>query len=531
MIKCICFVRVSTAQQDFEAQKEAVIRAAIADGYKKSEIKVVEGKESAIKLSEEQRKTLIEMERVIEDNPTVESVYVFAIDRLARRVSVVLSVKDKLLERGINLVFLNPRKMSTMMLKDGKLVKDDVTEMLLMFLAYGAQMEMQIKQARWKEVKAKMAAEGKVIGGKPQLGYYKKVDKTIGINDEEADIIRHLFHDYITQNIGLKTLYREYELRGLLPHTKGEAARLQAIFRDETYSGKRHGYPQIVDDETQRKAIEKMKAARSMARNNTKNYYLSKGILYDEETHYAFNGMGGKGYYRLEVDGQKIRTVNINAVDSIAWDVAIKLKALQLSHQQLSMAEENAEELEVERLKLNNVLETIERLTAQQERAFSMWVKNKVSESAYTKVNDELTEQLKALEADRVSIERKITTLQDLKDNKEDLRLTAQEANVNNVTDDGIRRQFILETIKCISVTVIDSLTKKLTIEPKHKYRTGTALPHHYITRIGKAYKTEIFEAWEHPDGSFAEIPFTGKFLKRYIMDKNKTYHCINNVK
>ena len=103
--KCICLIRVSTKQQELEGQKEKVISAAIADGYSLDEIAIVEGKESAIKLKEEERETLNEMKNIISQYPTIESVYVFAIDRLARKVSIILSVKDYLLENKINLVF------------------------------------------------------------------------------------------------------------------------------------------------------------------------------------------------------------------------------------------------------------------------------------------------------------------------------------------------------------------------------------------------------------------------------------------
>ena len=90
MKKCLCFCRVSSKRQDFTAQSNKVKAAAIADGYKESEIIIVKGKESAIKLAEEERQTLNEMKELIEENPSIESVYCFAIDRLARRVSVIL---------------------------------------------------------------------------------------------------------------------------------------------------------------------------------------------------------------------------------------------------------------------------------------------------------------------------------------------------------------------------------------------------------------------------------------------------------
>ena len=57
--KCICFCRVSTQLQSLDEQKETVIANAIADGYKRDEIAIVEGKESAIKLKEEERQTIL----------------------------------------------------------------------------------------------------------------------------------------------------------------------------------------------------------------------------------------------------------------------------------------------------------------------------------------------------------------------------------------------------------------------------------------------------------------------------------------
>lgn len=522
--KVIALIRVSTQQQQLQAQKEAVIREIIHDGYNEEQIKVVEGKESAIKNDEQHRETLNEMKRIIEGNPTVESVYVFAIDRLARKVSIVLSVKDYLLERNINLTFLYPRKMSTMMLKDGKLVKDDLTEMLLMFLAYGAQMEMEVKKARFMEKKELMKKEGKVIAGVPQLGYYKKEDKTIGIDPEKAQLIKDLFNDYIKRDIGLKTLYREYRDKGLLPPTKGEGARLQYLFRDTTYSGKRHGYPQIISEETQQKAIDKMSMAKSLPRNDTRNVYLSKGILRDFND-VALEGAGSKGCYRTRTEG-KVNTININAVDSITWDVAIKLKALQLAHQQISMEEEYKVQLQQERDKLQRLEADITVIKQKQEKALSKLLDGKVTDDIYNNVNGKLTEELDDLtkqygktQSTVDSLERAIKT--------QGSTLTVREENISEITDDAVRIQIIKETIKTVRIDMSNSTSRLLYIEPLHRYRTSTPLPHHYVTKIGKGYKTEIYEAWQHPDGSFAEIPFSGKYLKRYHMDKNKMYHYI----
>jgi DNA invertase Pin-like site-specific DNA recombinase len=86
------------------AQRDAVKRAASVK-YKESEIEEVYGKESAIKLKEEERQTLKEMKELIVEYPTIETIFFFAVDRLARRMSIVLSIAEWAKDEKINLVF------------------------------------------------------------------------------------------------------------------------------------------------------------------------------------------------------------------------------------------------------------------------------------------------------------------------------------------------------------------------------------------------------------------------------------------
>lgn len=165
MKRVICFARVSTKHQDCTAQFNAVKAAAIKDGYKPSEIIQVQGKESAIKLKEEERQTINELKELIEEYPTIEAVYFFAIDRLARRVDVVLSVVGEMKSKGINLVFLNPHYINTLRkTEDGTVVEDELAKLLLMLLSYGAEMEMKIKAERLYTKLEEMKANNEVTG-------------------------------------------------------------------------------------------------------------------------------------------------------------------------------------------------------------------------------------------------------------------------------------------------------------------------------------------------------------------------------
>jgi len=155
-IKCICFSRVSSSHQDLDAQRAAIMAAASKE-YKPNEIVEVMGKESAIKLSEEQRNTLNELKEIVSENPTIETIYFFAVDRLARRVSVVMSVKEWADSNKINLVFLNPYPFSTWFkTTQGEWKKNEISDIYLMFLGFGAKMEMEIKNERFAAAKKYM---------------------------------------------------------------------------------------------------------------------------------------------------------------------------------------------------------------------------------------------------------------------------------------------------------------------------------------------------------------------------------------
>ena len=340
MKRVICFARVSTSAQELKPQLESVKRQIIADGFKESEIVVVKGKESAIKLKEEERQTLREMKQLISDYPTIEAVYFFAVDRLARRMFVVMSVKEWADEHKINLVFLNPQPMYTFIRNEkGEKVKNELTDMLLALLSYGAMMEMRIKQERFKISKDNLRAAGKVAVGRPMYGYFKDKDKTIQSNKKEANVIRKLFNDYLTTSTSLKLLYEEYVAKGELTSIKGGAARLQHMFEELGYSGRNEKikYPLIVLPEIQDAVIEKMKSNKSQPKNSQQNVFLAKGLLFDNATGCTMTGSGNRGVYRTHVG--KLEVVNINAVDSILWYCTIRFKSFQLENMQHELSE------------------------------------------------------------------------------------------------------------------------------------------------------------------------------------------------
>ena len=165
MKKCILLVRVSTIMQDLVQQTEKVRDAAIRDGYKEESIIIIEDKESAVKLSEEERNGLNNMKRAIESDSDIDCVYTYEISRLSRQAKMVFSIRDWLIEHKVQLVVLNPY--FKMLKDDGTL--SETSNIFFGIFASMAENEGYIRKARLLRGQIKSKASGKVGTGKPMF--------------------------------------------------------------------------------------------------------------------------------------------------------------------------------------------------------------------------------------------------------------------------------------------------------------------------------------------------------------------------
>ena len=106
--KCILLVRVSTDAQDLAQQTDKVKSQALSDGYTEDSIIVIEDKESAVKLSEEERNGLNRLKMLIDNDPLIDCVYSYEISRISRQAKIVYSIRDYLISHKVQLVILNP---------------------------------------------------------------------------------------------------------------------------------------------------------------------------------------------------------------------------------------------------------------------------------------------------------------------------------------------------------------------------------------------------------------------------------------
>ena len=423
--KCICLLRVSTKEQELEGQRKEVVAVAKADDYKDEEIAVVEAKESAIKLKEEERETLNEMKDIIKNNPTIESVYVYAIDRLARKVSVIISVKEFLTERNINLVFINPTKMATLR-KDakGNMVENELTSMLLLFLSYGAEMEMKLKIERFATTKKIMNEQQKWAQGKPIFGYIKNpTTKKIEVNEEEAKVVRQIFEDYVENKLTMAEIYQKAVRTGLWGDSsksrKNGKNAVGRIIMQKAYTGDKSSYdkkvgliyPAIISKEIYDKA-QKISDSKRFWYHTTKYSNWGKGLIRLTNNGKIMCTHHCNMCYKMMGDDSYHCSININAMDSLLWEISKMQNTFRRAVIGFKAKDTFEIQIKAKQDEIANIQTKIDEIAAKEEKAFKMYINGKVNDDIYNRMIDSLKKDLQNWNREKAKIESDIIHLQ-----------------------------------------------------------------------------------------------------------------------
>lgn len=471
MKKVICFLRVSSIQQDLEAQKIAVLSEIKKDGYKPNEVEIVAAKESAIKLDEMQRQTLNEMKDLIEKYDSIKDVYFFAIDRLARKVSIVLSIVDYCTKKGVNLHFLNPYPMQT--LRNGE--EDSLGKMFLTFLSIGAEMEMKMKQERFANVKRIMRNEGKLVVGKVLYGYYRDSNGFPQIKEDDAEVVRRIFNEYVNEEKSMRAIAKELVIEGIfenkpLNHLN---VKISNIITNTAYSGreaKQKGskerklikYPQIVDVELQDKAIE-ISSANSREK-ETKNIYYAKGItkfVVNDELKPTSTLKGNASYGWLDTATDKRLNISINVIDSIAESEARKLYKIWKSYENFVQPQVYNEEIEECENKISNLSSIFEEFDLKESRLNRAYTLGRMKDEEYDEMYDELMKEKQVYINEKIKLENQIKKLKRQKENIDWTKEVVIEAN----TDEEIR-DLVQMMIERIEVTKLGKYDYEINVIP-----------------------------------------------------------------
>lgn len=232
--KCVLLARVSTIQQDYNEQLNAIRKLAIDDGYAEENHIVVAEKESGISIDSEDRKGIRDMYKAIEEE-NVTAVYANQIDRISRRRAVLFTIVEKLQQKKIQLVIREPH--IEMLNEDG--TENMMASMVFVMFAQLAELEMRTKKERFRLGRLKLANAGLAFSRK-SLPYGYDVDETrhVVINEHKADIVRTIFNMYIDGNSYAK-IAKELQARGdnLKPGLVRAILHKPAYYGEKTKSG------------------------------------------------------------------------------------------------------------------------------------------------------------------------------------------------------------------------------------------------------------------------------------------------------
>lgn len=312
--KCILLVRVSTQHQDLLQQTEKVKAEAIKDGYDEKDIIILEDKESAVKLSEEERNGLNNLKMFIKQG-NVSCVYTYEVSRISRKPAVLYSIRDFLIQHQVQLIILNPYMR---MLKDDGSISETANIFFGIFSSM-AENEGFLRKQRCQRGIDKKRELGLYFGGRRPFGY-NIINKKLEINEEEANIIKRIFNDYVIKNKSLRAIASELVDEGLYDKRLSTHRTVLNIIDKNYYCGDKH-HPQIISTEL----FEAAQAKRSNKVCYKKyNDALCKGILFDKNSGYRLiaNNAGKQYYVKNDKVAKEVNNVSVSfkIVDPIvAW--------------------------------------------------------------------------------------------------------------------------------------------------------------------------------------------------------------------
>lgn len=441
MGRIVLFVRVSTLGQQLESQEDSLRRAALADGHSESDFIIISNKESAIKLSEEEREGLNDLKRVIESED-VSCIYIAELSRLSRRPQILYSIREQLLHKRIQLKCLHPQ--FTLLTEDR--TKYDATANII-FSLFGAlaEQEMLEKKERFARGKRRKADEGKYNGGAIPFGYRIDAaqDNLIVVDEEDSKIVKMIF-DMYENGFSQPKLAREMAETG---HADVTISMINNILNNESYCGVKRktkmasyerAYPPII-------TVEQYQKCRQIADTNNTTINKAKNIYFAEHlvkcpTCGAYWAAGGsKASYHCSVAYKSMSiwkyehhkkekctnkmSFSINVLDSILWHVAIEKEACYI--EQASQEKIDGYKREVEKIeaKLANIQPRIEELNAKKERLREMYVDGMRKET-YDKKSREIAEKINAIKSEQIKYKDELKHVKDTIDNLNDIRLS-----------------------------------------------------------------------------------------------------------
>ena len=525
-MKCILLIRVSTEAQSFDEQKCELIEYSRKDGYngfvidyksgititntsKANDIIVIANKESAIKNDEEHRLGLADMKEAIENDASINSVYVWEISRIGRTDNVLLHIKNYLINKHIQLVVKEPN--IRLLNNDGTI--NNGAELAFSLFSTLAKQEMENKKARFKRGKREAVRKGKAPNGNVVYGYAKNngyiiIDehKKLPENKSCADIVRYIFDVYVNSKMSTKAVYRELVGQGLMKRLSTEeigANKIRRIIMNPCYSGGisnngenrenkiyKYKYPAIVSEELQNKAINKCKSMKSMQKFLHKHIYYAKSLLKCHCGH-RMSANYSSSAYKCPYCKQHI---SLNMIDYISWHEAVVLKVIDSTMNKKLEKQKVYDDIKLNNQKIKVAREILEELNEKERRVEFIFINSNANRIEAEKI---YMENVSCIENERLEQNKIILKLEDI--NRQlfeyinSLKVKKLPTmSILQIEDDISRKKIIDSVIMSMNISCEDDKHIRIKINPKISVYP-TKYPYEYIYDLTKLPYPHLF--------------------------------------
>lgn len=454
MKEYIAIIRTSTERQELESQKKELLDFIKKDGIDLELVEVIgEAGASAIKLDERYMRNIEKVYSLIENN-NIKCVYAWSLDRIARREEMIMSFKNFLIERKVNLKLANP--VLTLLDPDGS-VNLGMELAISLYATLSAQ-EMQQKKARFKRAKQRNKESGKYNGGSSVLFGYKVDGRGFIVPDpEESENLKLLFELYSTGKYSMKGLETEIQERGMRTKYTLNAPHIARYLRNDVYCG-RGNYPAIVSGELFDNVQALMKEnVTILSREHTHSYFGTKMITCPECGHYFVANLRSYRCHQhtLGKCGNSL-TVSMPIVDGLLWHYAKMLELDAMLNRDKSDIEKLKERLEVLHQKERTLsVSSVETKIANTKRLYmDAMITREEFEQAMKRHNDadkDRKDRLLEVQEEIKGVKKEIERLEQPSDFWEEM--SSLGFKIESLRDEKKMRDIIHETIKKADVT------------------------------------------------------------------------------
>jgi len=482
MSKCILFSRVSTEHQTIESQTQVLHDEAIKLGYRESDLILIEQKESAIKLDEEERIGLNMLKDKIYSDDSIDCVICYEVSRISRKPKVLFSIRDFLIDRQIQLIVIKPYMR---MLENGTL--SESASLMFSIYASFSEIEMTTKKARMMRNRRYKMQQGGYGGGWIAFGYKIENDRIV-IDEKNADVVRKIYNMY-EKGMSARTIATELIELGEIPQLSQDAGQqfvTKTIQREQyTGNGKANNYiyPQIITQE-QYDRCKAIRGNKSKPKTGTSVLYFGHGIVYNELGRLLTPSKANNVYTSYNIDKKHTVSINLNMLDSIIWHLTKE----HIKHNVVPNIAEQRKDVENKLEDVQKRIKAIDRQIEEQEKKID-------------RIQNMIMNGIMSMDKGKKHISDAQRQIDEFKLKQDDLRYKenklfndyvyvnsfifeidgANNINLDEIDDDKERMDLIRETIKRIDVAKDKSnmmgrywLTFTFTDDKIEKYKIRT---------------------------------------------------------